>query len=210
MTFDALKGDLDAICHRMYGNDARFITAGFIAEWINSGFQEVDRKLRWTRCNYTFTTTAGTAEYVIPVEVREVLAVQYTDAAADLSQLREIGLDEYLQKLIDSDDRGAPLYYMHHGDKFELYPTPDTSTETIKLWIVTEPPDLSADSDTPGFPSHLHQRVVDFGQCYAMRHMGQYRDAQALRMALLEELAVERREPAVHRGGSDRMTTAGP
>ena len=210
LSFAEMRGGLDAICVRLWGGDSRFITSGFLEEWVNSGYQEVDRKLRWTRCQYIFPTVGEQAEYLIPVEVREVLGVHYTDADDDLKQLREISLDEYLQKMVASDDSGDPLYYIHHGDKFRLYPTPDTSAETVTLWIVTEPPNLSADADKPGFPAHLHQRVVDFGLCYAMRHMGQYRDAQALRMALVEELDDEARRPAVHRGGIDRITTAGP
>lgn len=204
-----MRGNLDGMVHRLYGADARYITPAFLDQWLNSAYQEVDRKLRWTRCNYEFATVAEQAEYVIPVEVREVLAAEYLPTGASRT-LREISLDEYLDRRAASAQSGDPAYFMHHGDKTELYPAPRTEGEVVKLWIVTEPPNLAADGDRPGFPAHLHQRVVSLALSYALEFMGQYADGQRLREALLLQLEGERREPAVHRSGSNRLTTSGP
>jgi len=209
LTFLQLRSNLYSAHRNMYPTAAP-LSLEAQSQWINSAYQEVDRKLRWTRCKYSFTTVAAQSEYVVPVEVREVLGVEYVPVATSPSPypLDEVSMDEYLHRQHRQQAAARVYWFMHHGDRYLLWPPPATAGDSVVLWIVSEPPDLVLDADTPGFPAHLHERIVDLALSYAMRHYGQLADELNVRAHILGELAQERLEPAVRRGGSRRFTTS--
>lgn len=210
LTLAQMRDQLELAVVNAFPANANQLTPANLTGWLNSGFQELDRDLRWTRCTHTFSTVANQSEYVIPVEVREVLIVEFTDADDALHKLRPIGPEDWIDRRVDSDLAGTPEFYWHHGDKYNLYPKPDaTLADAVKFWIVSEPPDLALDADTPGFPSHLHQRVIDYALVYVYRHFGQFIYAQQLRAGLHAEIMEERHEPAIRRGGALKARTSG-
>jgi len=209
MTLAQMRDQLELTVRNLFPGGYVQITPTLLDSWINSGYHEIDRDLRWSRCAYTFSTVANQAEYVAPVEVREKLTAEFTDLYSKLTGLLEISVEDYRDKRVENDEAGTPRFYAHHGDKLYLYPKPDaTIAGAVKLWIVTEPPVL-ADTDAPGFPAHLHQRVIDYATIYVLRHFGQYIQAVSLREHLHQEIMLERKEPAVHRGGNGRAKTSG-
>jgi len=212
ITYAGLRGSLKLMVDRIFKADRRFVTSELIAQWVNSGYQELDRKLRWTRCNYWFTTTADTAEYTIPTAVREYIEVQMTDADGNVCKLKRISLGEYISYCATSTESGEPKYWVHHGDKLILYPTPDKATEaqpediyTVKIWGVVEPGDMSSDDERPGFPAHLHQLIIDQALVYVYRYFGQIEQAEGLDAYIETKIASERKEPAMDREGSGRV-----
>jgi len=208
-------GDLKSMVHqavlRTWPQWERLIPQAFVEKWVNSAYQELDRKLRHSRTNVTFTTTAGTEEYALSSVVREVEAVVWADASDGdrQTELDGLSLSEWLKKKHDSTDSGNPEYYLQHGDVLYLYPPPDTTSDTIYVWGVMEPTNLSGDEEMPGFAANLHILIVDLAVAYAAQHVGDLAIAQSLRRNLYEVLHAERYEPQVKRTGPDRMINDG-
>jgi hypothetical protein len=204
MTYAELRTELDQMIRNTWDGSRDKVTPAFIAEWVNLGYQEVDRKLRWTRCDYQWETEAEEPEYTVPCEVREVLAVTYTDLAGKLTRLEVMDMDDWIDARVSSDTSGTPRQYMQHGDKFYLYPKPAASVEVVMIYIVTEPPNLSKDADRPGFPAHLHSRILDLAFCKALRLFSRFTDAVNLEAFVDEQLMRERKEPAARRASGNR------
>lgn len=205
ITYAQLKGSLRLMLPQIPGVNWRFVTDPLIEQWLNSAYQEVDRKLRWTRCDHTFTTVEDQVEYVIPTVVREYIAVEMTDEDDNVYELKRIGLPEYIQRRASSTAAARPQCWVHHGDKFKLYPKPDSDKYSVTIHIVVEPPNLSVNEDQPGFPAHLHQLIIDQALVYAHRQFGDLDTAVALDAVTETKLKDERKEPALDRGGSGRV-----
>lgn len=205
ITYAQLKGSLRLMLPQIPGVNWRFVTDPLIEQWLNSAYQEVDRKLRWTRCDHTFRTVKDQVEYVIPTVVREYIAVEMTDEDDNVYELKRIGLPEYIQRRASSTAAARPQCWVHHGDKFKLYPKPDSDAYSVTIHIVVEPPNLSVNEDQPGFPAHLHQLIIDQALVYAHRQFGDLDAAVALDAVTETKLKDERKEPALDRGGSGRV-----
>ncbi len=208
LTFRQMRDELDLIISNTWGDGERLVGADLIGQWINLGYQELDRKLRWTRCEYVFPTVAEEEEYIIPCQVREVLAVTYTTASGTMRRLTELDFDSWIDARVGSDEAGDPEQFLHHGDRFYLYPKPLTADEVVTLYIVTEPPNLEEDDDRPGFPAHLHSRIIDLAFAKALRFFSRYVDAANLEAHVDSQLALEKKMPAVHRDGRGKAKTA--
>lgn len=206
LTFQEMRDQLDIIALKLLGDERRYVSAVALGRWVNSAYHEIDRKLRWTRCTYEFTTVADQDVYVIPSSVREYLAVSYTDDADQVRDLEPMSLGRMvaLQAALGTDS-GDPSRWAFHGDRFYLYPPPETAGETVKVWTVGEPPKLSNDDDKPGFPAHLHELVVDQAIVYLLRHFGQLEAATKLDQYIEAKIAAERLEPAIERTGPERI-----
>jgi len=209
LTFAQLKDQLNVIALTMLGEQRKYVSPAALSQWVNSGYQEIDRKLRWTRCTYDLETVTDHDTYIVPSSVREYLEVRYTDDADQVRALEPMSLREMIAKQRSSTNSGDPHYYAHHGDRLYLYPAPDTGGEGLRIYIVGEPPDLSDAADTPGFPAHLHELIVDQALVYLCRHFGQLDQAMKQDAYIESKLATERVEPAVERTGPQRIQNDG-
>ncbi len=205
LTFAELQTNLDLMVDRIYPSQSRHITPVLIAHWVNAGYHELDRKLRWTRGNDSITTTAEEAAYDLDETVCEILAVEYLDDGGTLSKLDDLGVEEYVEKRVDSDDYATPTHYVHHGAQILLYPAPDTSSETVKVWAVVQADDMDEAADYPTFPAHLHEFILDLALAYAARHLGDTRMAMATRQNVWAALEYEKKQPAADRGSLSRV-----
>jgi hypothetical protein len=172
---------------------------------VNDAYHEIDRRLRWTRCTYDIATVDGTYEYIVPSSVREYLQVSFTDADGNITRLEPMSLDEWIDDRGTTDFEGTPEHYIQHGDRIYLYPTPDTSGQTVTIYVVGEPPSLSADDDKPGFPVHLHQLCIRQAVARCMRHLGMQQDARTEEAFVDLKIDEESRSAAMKRGGSGRV-----
>ncbi|HUW16692.1 MAG TPA: hypothetical protein VMW94_06410 [Actinomycetes bacterium] len=194
---------------RGHGEDARYVD-DLVPYFVNDAYLELDRKLRWTRCTYTLTLAQSDNEYDIPSSVREYLAVLLTDEDGNVKRLEALSLDEWIDRRAQRDAESEPNFYIQHGDRFYLYPTPDTSGETVTIYVVGEPPALSDDSDKPGFPVHLHQLIVTMALAHIDRHLGNVELATQQEAYVEMKIGREVKDAAMKRGGSGRVKTFGP
>lgn len=212
LTYKKMCNQVELILAQAFGAKDRLVSPALIQEWVNSAYQEVDRKLRWTRCTHVFDSVKDQAAYTITTRVREYIAVEMADANGKVYKLERISLNEYIHYRETSTTSSRPSYWVHHGDAFYLYPMPDeTYSEDdeegyrVTIYIVGEPADLSDDEDTPGWPAHLHQLVVTEALSYAYRLFAEEEKALALQAAVNAVVVTERREPAMDRGGKGKV-----
>lgn len=205
LTFEELQSNLDSMMDRIYPKQSRHITPVLLAHWINAGYHELDRKLRWTRGDDSITTAATVAAYDLDETVCEILAVQYTDTGGVLSKLEDLSVEEYVEKRVASDNDATPTHYVHHGAQLLLYPTPAITNETVKVWAVIQADDMDEAADYPTFPAHLHEFILDLALAYAARHLGDTRMAMATRQNVWFALEYEKKQPAADRGSASRV-----
>jgi len=201
LTLHDMLSELRLIARKKWPEDDRLLTPSILKAWLNAAYQELDRKLRWTRCTYQFTTTDGEDQYIIPSHVREWLMVRYHDNGT-LTQLEHLSLEEWGSKWIDESATAKPTHFVHHGDKLHLYPVPNTDGDTVTMFGAMEPPNLEGDEDKPGFPAHLHRYVVQLALAEAYKFMEHPSEGMAIEGFVDKQVVGERREAAMQRGSS--------
>ena len=211
LNFAELKGMVQAAIPRVYPEQSRFLLAGtLVSEWVNMAYQELDRKLRWSRAYVDLTTVADDEDYDFSVTVREVEMVEYQDASEDtVFELQPMDRREWLIKRGESTDSDTPTHYFRNGQVIYLYPVPDTAGDTVRLWSVMEPSDMVGDEEKPPFMAHLHGFIVDLAMANVMSHVGDFGMATQTRLYVDAQIEAERLEPAVKRSGPDHIIHTG-
>jgi len=204
-----MHSELSMIVRREWPESARLFPPSLLKQWLNNAYQELDRRLRWTRCEYTFDVVEDEHRYLIPSRVREWLLVEYQDDSGNRFKLKHLSLDEWGAKFNSTSVTGRPTHYVHHGDKLHLYPTPDATVATATIYGCMEPYDLTGDDDVPGFPAHLHDYIVHLATARAYRFMGHAQEALNIEGFVDAHIQAERREAAIERGGSGGMIHEG-
>lgn len=202
LTLAKMLSELRMLVRREWPEDARLFTPSLLASWVNMAYQEIDRRLRWTRCEYTFDVVEDQHRYLIPSRVREWLLVVYEDDDGNRYKLAHLSTEEWGTKYSSTSVTSRPTHYVHHGDKLHLHPTPDTSDATVTIYGCMEPLELTGDDDTPAFPAHLHDYIVHLATARAYRFMGHAQEALNIEGFVDTHVAEERREAATERGSS--------
>lgn len=173
-----------------------------VKRMVNNAHQYVATNLAWNRSTETISMVDGTREYSVGATERQWLAVVYVDDSAGLNLLLEhVNLTKFLQIDQTEETESRPEVFCRHGNQIMLWPTPDDSNDTLKVYYVSDVADLSADGDEPTYPAHLHQTVVDLAFAAAHDMMGEVETASALKLQAKAEIALQRHLPAMARGG---------
>ena len=206
LTLRQMRSMLDAMIGRAWGTEVRTVSAALEDAWINNAYQEIDRKLRWSRTAEDYTTTAETEHVTLDVTVREILAVEFQDVSEDTwVEIDPLTLSEFLANRAGTTESSTPTAYYHHGQGIYLSPMPDTTSDLVRVWAVIDPPDLSGDEEKPPWPSHLHGYIVEMAFAYAHMYFDELEKFLALKTHVEQALREERLEPAVRRSGASRM-----
>lgn len=209
LTYLELMLLLKLAINRRYPDTANMATDSILKAWIRAAHLRVDRLMRWTRGTVDLTTAVGDYTHIIVGSIREILAVEYVPASGDTSVLDSLDHELLLRKRVESDDNGTPTLYSRHGQVLYLYPPPDTAGDTVRLWVVTNPVELSLDSDKPSIPGDLHQFIVDLALAYVRGYFGDARAAENEQVFVEQLISKERHEPGAKRNASDRIITGG-
>lgn len=154
-----------AIQRRGYETD----TVTSQTEAINSVYREIvgDHRWKWLEAqSAAVPTVAGTAGYALTAfgtDVVHPLRVHFGSTAIGFEDLSYIPPEE-MQRLQfqdrAGDSRGVPTNWTYQNSQIILWPEPDSASYSIFLDYVKDPPDLSADGDTPLLPATYHDLLV--------------------------------------------------
>jgi hypothetical protein len=155
MTLAQLRTSLQA---KGYGTDS----ATAQTEMINSVYRRLAGKRRWPwmEAQATTATIAGTTNYSVaaitdwlhPDAVRIEISTEYP-------VLQYVDPQE-LRSLAHSDRaRGVPQYWTYARGQLHVWPAPDRAY-TLTIDYTKDPPDLTADADTPVFAATYHDVLV--------------------------------------------------
>jgi len=112
---------------------------------------------------YTTPSVASQAEYSKPSRAFMTKRVEYNGQKLKPIDLRRM---DAVDDNLDTTVTGEPAYYSAFDDVFILFPAPDTSSITIKVWSYDEPSVPTA-SSTLEIPTRYHTRLV-IGVAYYM------------------------------------------
>jgi len=145
------------------------VDAAGLTTWLNDAYLYVCDEI--TQSNPDFFTLSSTAslitnqaEYLLPSDFERILMVEIEVAgvwrrALPLPEINKVPISESTQSQGFTD--AMPVYYLY-GGKIGLRPNTYTTGDTIKIWYVYTPTELSADSDTPAIPTKYHH-ILKYG-----------------------------------------------
>lgn len=162
-------------------------------DYVNQRYRMVDAASPFWPWKETRTTsatiTAGSRTVAIPTGFTVMSVFNYT--ATNKMEPLESGT-EALRLWPDQTERGTPLNYRVFNDDIEVYPLPDVDT-TLYVEYLASVTALSADGDTPVFPSQFHDMLTEGALADAYLDDGnveQYRIHEGLFQGMLKDLMV--------------------
>lgn len=104
---------------------------------------------------FSTTSTSGTREYSYPTNAIAIRRVEYNGVKLEPAPL------EADPKTSTTSPSGTPAQYAIWNGELVLFPTPDTTGDTIKVFAYTEPQEVTS-SSTLEVPSEYHLAMIDF------------------------------------------------
>lgn len=133
----------------------------FVKKWLNQGQRRavIESEMRIQESAQAYTTTAGVAAAVLPVNFSRIIDLFYEQEIHEL--LVPMDVREFDPLPVS---QGRPYAYTIRNDEVVFYPTPDNIYNfTLRYWRL--PQDMVNEADTPEIPVQYHELLV----AYAMR-----------------------------------------
>lgn len=141
-------------------------TAGFwldseLNQWANDAADDIATETKSIQKNVSITTISGTADYAFSTIASDLLwpvIVRFKGRKLQFIDFRE--QESHQSGKVDSDlTSGTPSFYLIFGSTLTLEPAPDEAA-TLRVDYYARATSMSADTDTPGLPTHLDRGVV--------------------------------------------------
>ena len=162
--------------------------------WINEAIMDVSMRYDWPwlQGNDTFATVASTRAYALSDlsdELQEILYVIRTD---DDQPLHPISMQAAYTRWGDDFPDGTPKWFFIHEEDFNLVPVPD-AIETIKVYYVKPPTELTQATDEPAWITTFHSVVVPFVECKVWEQQEDFAKANYSYQKYLDRLDMMKR-----------------
>lgn len=145
--------------------------------WLNEGVVEFLRKTKIFKRTASLTLTSGTADYAMDTDILAFEDATYTPDGGTQRSLIQIDTWEIRDMRIRNTVLSvAPEYYAFEGQVIMLYPTPQSSSDTLHLVYVPRPTALAATADAPsatangGVPAEYHHVIEAYVKWKAGQH----------------------------------------
>lgn len=176
--------------------DSGEITDAQLLLWINEGIWDVSMREDWPHleANSTIATVASTASYAITgmVSGDEAQTLRYIIRSGNGEPLHPISWELAVARWGDDVQSGTPAYYAVSQEKIWLYPIPD-SVETLKIYYVKPPVELSAATDTPAWMSTFHNVLVPFVESKVWEQQEEWTKAERAMNSYFDRIDLMRR-----------------
>lgn len=181
------KGQLVIDLKNMIGPGPE-VDDGGLTTWLNDAYLYVCDQI--SQANPDFFTKAETAsmvtgqtEYSLPADFERALMVELELSgtwrrAMPLPGIGSLPISENTSGL--TYNPGDPVYYIYGGN-IGFRPLTFATGDTIKLWYVYTPTELSADTDTPAFPAKYHHLLKYGAYATYLDEDDQHAAAEAMR-----------------------------
>jgi len=129
------------------------------AELYNYLYFSAERLALEAKCienRYTTTSTASTTEYSLPTRAIDIKRVEYDSRKLDPIDFRQLDSIDFNS---NTTVTGTPQYYYFWDEVVGLHPTPDTSSDTIKIYS-HDYPSFPAATTTLEIPVQYHSCLV--------------------------------------------------
>jgi len=139
------------------------IDSADVIRWVNDAQAEIARQKQLLQVTASVTVTLNTGQYATPVNILHLRSVRY-----DGNVLTPVSLPE-AEQIAPSYDAGSavigngvPTSYWVWGGFINLYPIPNNSVSTLKMYYTRIPAQVTAVGDTPELPVQYHPRIVEY------------------------------------------------
>lgn len=169
-----------------------FNTDGAIYSYMWQAETEIANLIPCTEATDTSTTTvSGTREYSFPSGVQRIHKVSWNAYPLKKMDLKDL---DYLEETAYgyTGSTGDPVYYYEWANKIGLSPIPD-SAQTIKLYYLKDPTELTDTSTSFTIPSWLAHYIGDY--CLYRMYL---KDKEASRSELHLNLWVKHKQDAIN------------
>lgn len=113
-------------------------------------------------------SVANQAVYSLPTDIVHLNSVTYKTFSLKKLSIQEF--QEYIDGFQDPTNysRGTPVNYMVYANTFTLFPTPNVSNDTIRIFYSMRPTGVTSDSDPIVLPIQYHEAIVMY--CLQQAH----------------------------------------
>ncbi len=128
-------------------------------EFVNRAYLEMALQYRFHETEVTDTsisTVASTVSVAIPTSARRIISVRDT---TNKILLKKRDIEWYESQDQSSDAESVPEYWIRYAALLLLWPTPN-SVNALQIRYLKLPTALSADGDTPDYPSEWHPVIM--------------------------------------------------
>ena len=119
--------------------------------WVNEAVEQFNRETKLNVRKAAMTVTAESADYQLDTDILAMQALWYAPADAQSALLTQLSPETLIQRrLVETGESTAPRYYaLAGGNTIMLWPTPQSSDETLHILYVPRHTALAATADSP-------------------------------------------------------------
>lgn len=146
--------------------------------WLNEGVTKFLRKTKVFKRTASLAVTAASADYSLDTDILAFEDVTYTPADGTQRSLIQIDSAEIREMRLQTTSTAMPPeFFAYEGQVIMLYPSPQSSSDTLHIVYVPRPVSaLAATADTPsataygGIPSEYHDVLEAYVKWKAGEH----------------------------------------
>jgi len=138
-----------------------FFTDQMLRALIFSAQEELSKEGWVIETTYTTTSTSGTRELSYPSNTLAIKEIRY-----DYEKIRKVPLRND-PKTSSTNPEGEPREYAIWNDIIILYPTPDTTGDTIQIRVYSYPSDITSNVSPLEVPQEYRDDLIN----YCIAHM---------------------------------------
>lgn len=153
----------------------------------------------------SITTADGTASYDTPSDVVSIVSIKIT-GDTEYTLTPQI-MPWYERQDTTDDNKGIPEFYIRHGSKLYLWPTPDDEY-SLRIRHEKPPTALAANDDEPVIPEEWHEIIVLQAASRACFRFGMAQRGQELKneaLGMISGLQEQTTKDARYRIGQMRL-----
>lgn len=162
-----------------------------IDTFINEGYQLFCSITKHITNRSTITTVSAQREYSLPTNYLAHDRIKYTTGTtAWLLGMIELNNILYYEEM-SGDTVGYLIRYDNNQAQIHFYPSPARDGDTITIYGVFLPTDLSADTDSPALPSRYHLQLAQYAIFKLQMLIGIYNTEKQSAMQISAEFLKE-------------------
>lgn len=162
--------DIKTRVKRQFGDESAVqIQDADIYRWITDGQKAiVIQNENVLQTSVTTLSVAGQMAYTMPADIVHLNSVTYKSITLKKMTLQEFEL--YMDGWEDSTlySPGIPTCYHPYASTFVLFPAPQLSNESIKIFYSKLPASVTSDGDALSLPLQYHEAIVTY--CLQQAH----------------------------------------
>jgi hypothetical protein len=178
-------------------------------DWVNQAYADACLETEALQDYATMALTANTAVYDLSTSIVRIKQMYVTSGSGQSRPLIPTSLEQILEWRYSAGataaNGGSVTHYALFGvEKVQFYPTP-TTADTVTIYYVKQPTELTADADLPILPEPYSSNLLVNGACFEAAVFLKDPDAPLFRQLYTEGIAALRAHMRKREGSMTRQ-----